>query len=132
MAEKLTMKKLSGELDTLRARVQKMEREFELKLERALEKASDKIRARLDRSESVERPLTGASVDAETRYRMIERAAYLRAEQRGFAGGNPEQDWLEAEAEVDRLLLDVIPEKQIEPGSGRGRRKGRQTARRGA
>jgi hypothetical protein len=27
-------------------------------------------------------------------------AAYLRAEARGFIGGSPEQDWLEAEAEL--------------------------------
>ena len=38
------------------------------------------------------------------RRHMIELAAYLRAERRGFAGGTPEQDWFEAEAEVDRML----------------------------
>ena len=38
------------------------------------------------------------------RRNMIERAAYLRAERRGFAGGTPEQDWLEAESEIDRML----------------------------
>ena len=27
-------------------------------------------------------------------------AAYFRAEARGFAGGSPEQDWFEAEAEL--------------------------------
>jgi Protein of unknown function (DUF2934) len=31
-------------------------------------------------------------------------AAYLRAEARGFAGGSPEQDWFEAEAELNRQL----------------------------
>jgi hypothetical protein len=35
---------------------------------------------------------------------MIAEAAYLRAERRGFAAGNEEEDWLAAEAEVDRLL----------------------------
>jgi hypothetical protein len=43
-------------------------------------------------------------VSPEERYRMIAEAAYLRAERRGFAEGSPEQDWLEAEAEVDRRL----------------------------
>jgi hypothetical protein len=38
------------------------------------------------------------------RHEMIAREAYLRAEQRGFQGGDPMTDWLEAEAEVDRLL----------------------------
>jgi hypothetical protein len=32
---------------------------------------------------------------------MIATAAYLRAERRGFASGDPVADWLEAEAEVD-------------------------------
>jgi len=35
---------------------------------------------------------------------LIAREAYLRAEQRGFQGGSPLLDWLEAEAEVDRVL----------------------------
>lgn len=34
---------------------------------------------------------------------MIARAAYFRAEKRGFSGGNELEDWLLAEAEVDRL-----------------------------
>ena len=38
------------------------------------------------------------------RHGMIEREAYLRAEQRGFQGGDPVTDWLEAEEEVDRML----------------------------
>ena len=39
----------------------------------------------------------------EERRRMIAEAAFLRAQNRGFSGGNPEQDWLEAEAEIDRM-----------------------------
>ena len=35
---------------------------------------------------------------------MIAEAAYLRAEKRGFAPGYENEDWLAAEAEVDRLL----------------------------
>jgi Protein of unknown function (DUF2934) len=35
---------------------------------------------------------------------MIERTAYLRAEQRNFATGHEVEDWLAAEAEVDRGL----------------------------
>ncbi len=41
---------------------------------------------------------------AQRRHRMIEEAAYFRAQRRGFVGGDPVADWLEAEAEVDRLL----------------------------
>lgn len=36
--------------------------------------------------------------------RMIAEAAYLRAEQRGFAGGHELDDWLDAETEIRRLL----------------------------
>ena len=42
----------------------------------------------------------------ERRHRIAE-AAYLRAEHRGFLPGCELQDWLEAEAEVDKLLAQV-------------------------
>ena len=35
---------------------------------------------------------------------MIAEAAYYRAEQRGFAPGNEMSDWLEAEADVEKVL----------------------------
>jgi hypothetical protein len=47
---------------------------------------------------STERPA------AAERERMIAEAAYYRAEQRGFQGGDPVQDWIEAETEVERSL----------------------------
>lgn len=43
-------------------------------------------------------------VTPEQRYRMICDAAYYRAERRGFIGGDPAQDWAEAELEIDQLL----------------------------
>lgn len=46
-------------------------------------------------------------VTPEQRYQMICDAAYYRAERRGFIGGNPEQDWVEAELEIDQLLCDT-------------------------
>lgn len=52
------------------------------------------------------RPEAG-SVVPEQRYQMIAKAAYFRAERRGFASGFELQDWLEAEAEVDRVLLET-------------------------
>jgi chromosome segregation ATPase len=51
--------------------------------------------------------ISGAA--AERRQRMIREAAYYRAQRRGFAGGDPVRDWLEAEAEVDRLLARERP-----------------------
>lgn len=47
----------------------------------------------------------GMGLTAEQRHDLIAKAAYLRAERRGFQGGSPEQDWLEAEAEIDASLL---------------------------
>jgi hypothetical protein len=41
---------------------------------------------------------------AAERHRLIGVAAYYRAERRGFAPGGAEADWLEAEADIDRLL----------------------------
>jgi hypothetical protein len=37
---------------------------------------------------------------------LIQRAAYFKAERNGFAEGDDVQNWLEAEQEVDRLLLE--------------------------
>jgi hypothetical protein len=44
-----------------------------------------------------------AARDGMTRHRRIEKAAYFRAEARGFIGGDPVQDWLLAEAEIDEV-----------------------------
>ncbi|MEJ2553670.1 MAG: DUF2934 domain-containing protein [Gammaproteobacteria bacterium] len=44
------------------------------------------------------------TVTPEERWRMVAEAAYLRAERRGFSGGNPTDDWLAAEAEIETLL----------------------------
>jgi hypothetical protein len=46
-------------------------------------------------------------VDLERRAALIAEAAFFRAEKRGFAPGNEEQDWLAAEAEVDAKLLNA-------------------------
>jgi hypothetical protein len=48
-----------------------------------------------------------AAVGPKDRYHSIAEAAYLRAEHRGFLPGCELQDWLEAEAEVDKLLTRV-------------------------
>lgn len=45
-----------------------------------------------------------AAVDAGQRWHMIAEAAYFLAEHRGFDGGDPLQDWLAAEAEIERLI----------------------------
>jgi hypothetical protein len=46
----------------------------------------------------------GQQISSEERQRMIAEAAYFRAMQRGFNGGNPVDDWLVAEREINRQL----------------------------
>lgn len=46
----------------------------------------------------------GAALSPAARYRMVAEAAYFRAEQRGFVGGDPARDWAEAEAQITATL----------------------------
>lgn len=49
-------------------------------------------------------PQAAGPVTREERWQMIAEAAYHRAQERGFAGGDEVADWLAAEAEVDAQL----------------------------
>ncbi len=57
-------------------------------------------------TDSARRAIFGAAVTPEQREAMIREAAYFLAQQRGFQGGTPEQDWREAEAQIDRMLAE--------------------------
>jgi hypothetical protein len=57
--------------------------------------------------QQTQRAPAAAAVGPTDRYKSIAEAAYLRAEHRGFLPGCELQDWLEAEAEVDKLLTRV-------------------------
>ncbi len=46
------------------------------------------------------------------RLRMIEQAAFFRAERRGFAPGHEFEDWLAAEAEIAALVPPAAPAKK--------------------
>lgn len=46
----------------------------------------------------------GTVIPPEEREQLIARAAYFRAEKRGFEPGHELEDWLQAEAEVDASL----------------------------
>jgi hypothetical protein len=109
MAEKLTLKKLSGELEVLRSRVKELELQLERKLESTLERAAASLKSRID---STPLPGHGSSIDAEVRQRMIAEQAYLIAERRGFQGGDAAEDWAKAEEQVNhRLIQESIVEK---------------------
>ncbi len=51
-----------------------------------------------------ERQGTVKALSSEERWRLVAQAAYYRAEKRGFAPGGELQDWIEAEAEVERMI----------------------------
>jgi len=55
-----------------------------------------------------------AKVSAERRLQMIAEAAYFRAEERGFHGGDPVTDWVDAEAEVDTRIRRMEYEHLLE------------------
>ncbi len=57
-----------------------------------------------DQGNSRNCPATAPSISAEERQNLIARAAYFRAEKRGFSPGCELQDWVEAEMEVTRLI----------------------------
>lgn len=57
-------------------------------------------------TESSRASIFGARISQEERQRLIREAAYLRAEQRQFVGGDPEEDWLAAEADIDEMLAE--------------------------
>lgn len=46
----------------------------------------------------------GSESPTEKRYRMIAEAAYYRAVKRGFTGGNPVSNWLDAHGVFSVLL----------------------------
>ena len=106
MTERLTLKILSSELETLRTRVMELEQQLERKLETTLDKAVTRLRSRI---ESNALPEHGTSIDTEQRQRLIAEQAYLIAEQRNFQGGDPAADWASAEKQVnDRLMQEGL------------------------
>lgn len=63
--------------------------------------ASPKVSSTI-KSSATQQPIT--RFNQEQRHQLIATAAYLRAEKRGFMGGDPIEDWLQAESEIDATL----------------------------
>lgn len=77
---------------------------------RATTKAASKVTghgvivaAKSKQGNSGVRPGSSSSISAQELQMLVARAAYLRAEKRGFVPGGELQDWVDAEAEVLRL-----------------------------
>jgi hypothetical protein len=68
------------------------------------EKATPRRRTTSLKAAAGSEAATGITVSEGARRAMVEQAAYLRAERRGFTPGGEVEDWLAAEAEVDALL----------------------------
>ena len=43
-------------------------------------------------------------MDADQKHQMVSEAAYYIAEKRGFTNGDPVDDWIEAETQIESLL----------------------------
>jgi hypothetical protein len=69
------------------------------------ETAAPAKRSPRKRAAATAEPAYPKFVDPTQRTALIARAAYLRAQNRGFAPGHELADWLAAEAEVDAELL---------------------------
>lgn len=69
-------------------------------------KHTPKRRARAAAPVRAEESSVRAAPSPEQRRAMIAEAAYYRAQRRGFAPGAELQDWLAAEAEIDRALAE--------------------------
>jgi hypothetical protein len=103
MADKLTLKSLSVELNELRKQVSQLERQMNRRIDAAVKKMVDEAIEKVASQRGKEGH--GAGGDAAERQRLIAEAAYLMAERRGFEAGDPAQDWINAEEEVNRKLL---------------------------
>jgi hypothetical protein len=57
---------------------------------------------------------TAAWLDERQRREMIATAAFLRAQRRGFDRGTELEDWVAAEAEIDRWL-QAVDRSDVEP-----------------
>jgi hypothetical protein len=62
------------------------------------------VAAKPKKGDAEDRPEAGPTLSAQEREKLIAQAAYFRAEKRGFAPGYELEDWVQAEAEVLRLI----------------------------
>jgi len=125
MAERLTLKKLSEELEQLRAQMQELEARLERKFQSGLESALAAAKSGTQPAKTSV-PITG--IDTEQRQRLIADEAYLIAERRGFQGGDPSQDWVEAEKLVDYRLMQPDEPEQPAPATSKPRKKAARSA----
>ena len=77
-------------------------------------KTKAKAKAKAKARTTTRRPSAAATrttLTVDDRRKLVEIAAYYRAERRGFVPGHEDEDWLAAEAEVDAHLA-AIPKRR--------------------
>ena len=104
MAEKLTLNHMSVEMDVLWGRLKELELTLSKKLDTTVKNTTSKLKQRLTAVSS--RRIGDLVISNTLRNELIQLAAYYKAERNGFAEGEDKQNWLEAEEEVDRYLLE--------------------------
>ena len=104
MAEKLTIDHMSVEMDVLWGRLKELELTLSKKLDSTIKNTTSKLKQHLTSVSS--RRLSDLVITNELRYELIQLTAYYKAEKNGFAEGEADANWLEAEQEVNRLLLE--------------------------
>lgn len=58
--------------------------------------------------------IANTGITPEERHRMIAETAYFLAQERGFTGGDPVSDWIEAERRVDQQLWALATARLVE------------------
>jgi hypothetical protein len=104
MAEKLTVDHVSVEMDVLWGRLKELELALSKKLDTTIKSTTSKLKHHLTTVAS--RRIGDLVITNELRNELIQLIAYFKAEDNGFAEGCDAQNWLEAEQEVDRFLLE--------------------------
>jgi hypothetical protein len=104
MAEKLSTDHLSVEMDVLWGRLRELELALSKKLDTTIKHTTSKLRQHLT-AVPARRP-GDRVINNELRHKLVQMTAYFKAEDNGFAEGCDAQNWLEAEQEVDRFLLE--------------------------
>ena len=116
MGEKMSVDHISVEMDVLWGRLKELELALAKKLDTTLKSTTSKLKQHL--SPASARRLGDLVITNELRNELIKLTAYYKAEASGFIAGEEEQHWLEAEEEVNHLLLEggakvVAPEAPV-------------------
>lgn len=104
MGEKMNVDQISSEMDVLWGRIKELEMVLARKLGNTLKNTTGKLKQQLAAEPS--RRFGDLVVSNELRNELIRLTAYYKAEAHGFVPGEEVINWLEAEEEVNRLLLE--------------------------